>query len=149
MVALVLACYGGTPDLHLSLRRPRQWGIRAGFEPDHAAGGVLRSGGRAWGAAGPRGGSGLLVVHQGVGRVASRELLDGGVPYAPEDLVVQCGPRLVETGGQVGVYRDDGRRFARTALCLRDQGRTLDVILTWEDGAPLRGPGLPQSLKPM
>ena len=112
------------------------------FEPDHRASGVLRSGGRAWGDAGPRGGSGLLVVHQGIGRVVSRELLDGGVPYAPEDLVVQCGPRLVETGGQVGVYRDDGHRFARTALCLRDQGRTLDVVFAWAEGAPLRGPGL-------
>lgn len=112
------------------------------FEPDHRASGVLRSGGRAWGEAGPAGGSGLLVVHQGVGRLEPRDRLDGGVPYAPEDLVVQCGPRLVEPGGQVGVYRDDGRRFARTALCLRDQGRTLDVILTWEEGAPLRGPGL-------
>lgn len=112
------------------------------FEPDHRPSGVLRSGGRGWGEAGPAGGSGLLVVHQGVGRIVSRERLDGGVPYAPEDLVVQCGPRLVEPGGQVGVYRDDGRRFARTALCLRDQGRTLDVITTWAQGAPLRGPGL-------
>lgn len=112
------------------------------FEPDHRASGALRSGGRAWGEPGPRGGSGLLVVRQGVGRLEPRERLDGGVPYAPDDLVVQCGPRLVEPGGQVGVYRDDGHRFARTALCLRDQGRTLDVIFAWEEGAPLRGPGL-------
>lgn len=112
------------------------------FEPDLSPSGALRSGGVALGVAGPRGGSGVLVIEGGRGRLLEREALDGGAPWGPAALVLQCGPRLVERDGSVGIHRDDGRRFARTAACLRDGGRTLDLIAAWQLDAPLRGPGL-------
>jgi hypothetical protein len=57
-------------------------------------------------------------------------------------LAVQCGPRLVEHDGTIGIHRDDGRRYARTAACVREGGRTLDFVLVWNAGDPMRGPGL-------
>lgn len=47
---------------------------------------------------------------------------DGGA------LAVQCRPRLV-VGGRVNIARDDGKRAERTALCLREGGRVLDVVV--------------------
>lgn len=117
--------------------------IDAGFfEPDHSPSGLLASGAALHGALGPRGGSGVLVVRAGRARVVAREGIDGGAPWAGATLAVQCGPRLIEADGAVGIHRDDGRRFARTVACVRDGGRTLDLIATWQLDAPLRGPGL-------
>jgi uncharacterized protein YigE (DUF2233 family) len=49
---------------------------------------------------------------------------------------VQCRPRLV-VGGQPNVKSDDGKRSERTALCLRDEGRTIDVVLVrGDEGGP-------------
>ncbi len=49
---------------------------------------------------------------------------------------VQCRPRLV-VAGTPNVKRDDGKRSERTALCLRDGGRTLEVVVARaaEEGA--------------
>lgn len=88
------------------------------------------------------GGSGALVIAAGRARLVSREALDGGTAWAGASLALQCNPRLIEVDGTVGVYRDDGRRFARTAACIRDRGRTLDLIATWQVDDPLRGPSL-------
>ena len=41
---------------------------------------------------------------------------------------IQCKPRLV-VGGTANVRRDDGKRSERTALCLRDGGTTLEVVI--------------------
>lgn len=117
--------------------------INAGFfEPDRRPSGALRSGGVVFGAPGVRGGSGVLVIEARRARLLNREALDAPNALGERALVLQCGPRLVETDGRAGVYRDDGRRFARTVACLRDEGRTLDLIATWQADAPLRGPGL-------
>jgi uncharacterized protein YigE (DUF2233 family) len=115
--------------------------VDAGFftEDLHPAG-VLVSRGVTLGAFDARGGSGLVVLRGG-----RAEMLESTASLATEprvDLAVQCGPRLVERDGAVGIRRDDGRRFARTAICLRDAGRTMDVIATWWRDEPLRGPGL-------
>lgn len=49
---------------------------------------------------------------------------------------VQCRPRLV-VSGQPNVRSDDGKRSERTALCLRDGGRTIDVVIVrGEEGGP-------------
>lgn len=50
---------------------------------------------------------------------------------------VQCRPRLV-VGGQPNVRSDDGKRSERTALCLRDGGRTIevDVVRGRDEGGP-------------
>lgn len=109
------------------------------FEPDFAPSGLLLSNGVTLGRIAPRGGSGVLTLRRGL---ASVEASDGFPEDFAGELAVQCGPRLVEEGGIVGIHRDDGRRFARTAACVRDRGRTLDLVLTWNLDAPLRGPGL-------
>ncbi|MEO8798005.1 MAG: phosphodiester glycosidase family protein, partial [Polyangiaceae bacterium] len=49
------------------------------------------------------------------------------VPHAP-DFAVQCRPRLV-VGSHRNIKTDDGKRAARTALCLRDGGRTIDIVV--------------------
>lgn len=117
--------------------------IDAGFfEPDHSPSGLVVSGAATLAPLGPRGGSGVLVVRDGRAQLLARESLDGGAPWAGAALAVQCGPRLIEPDGRVGIHRDDGHRFARTVACLRDGGRTLDLIATWQRDAPLRGPGL-------
>lgn len=109
------------------------------FEPDHSPSGLLISAGVTLGRYAPRGGTGVFTVRRGR---ASVEAAAGFPEDFAGELAVQCGPRLVEEGGIVGVHRDDGRRFARTAACVRDGGRTLDLVLTWDLDAPMRGPGL-------
>ncbi len=114
--------------------------VNAGyFEPDHAPSGLLISRGHVLGRPATRGGSGVLTLRNGR---ASIEASAGFPEDFAGELAVQCGPRLVEEGGLVGVHRDDGHRFARTAACVRDAGRTLDLVLTWNLHDPLRGPGL-------
>jgi hypothetical protein len=54
------------------------------------------------------------------------------------ELAVQCRPRLVESGKVVAGLKTEGRA-ARTAVCIRDGGSTLDAYLT--DPAE-RGPTL-------
>jgi hypothetical protein len=53
---------------------------------------------------------------------------------------IQCRPRLVVDGAP-NVRSDDGKRSERTALCLRDGGRTLDVITVRASGESA-GPSL-------
>jgi len=98
-----------------------------------------------------------LVVSQGRTLSPWRAALGGGVLgissggvgtlYAAEDFVappelqvaIQCRPRLV-VDGVVNVRSDDGRRAARTALCLRDRGSVLDVVVV--RAIPQQGPTL-------
>lgn len=62
--------------------------------------------------------------------------LDGGV------FALQCRPRLVVDAG-ANVKSDDGKRAERSALCVRDGGRTVDVVVVRgsEDGE-IAGPSL-------
>jgi len=125
-----------------SARDPRvALAVDAGFfSPAMQPAGVLWSQGQWLGRWTASGGSGILHV------AAHRaELLETGAGFAPSattELAVQCGPRLIERDGSVGIRRDDGRRFARTAVCLRDDGRTLDFVVTWHADDPMHGPGL-------
>jgi len=57
------------------------------------------------------------------------------------DFAMQCNPRLVVAGTR-NIRSDDGERAARTVLCVRDQGRTLDVILTYSERDAHDGPTL-------
>jgi uncharacterized protein YigE (DUF2233 family) len=138
----VLRAQSERPD-EVAARRDVLLAFNGGFfAPDHRPSGLLASGGALLGEAAYAGGSGVLVVSDGRATLLPREATDGGVPWRRAAVVVQCGPRLVEAGGAVGVYRDDGQRYARTAACIRDGGRTLDLVATWQTDAPLRGPGL-------
>lgn len=107
------------------------------FERDRSPTGLLVSEGRLLHGWAHAGGSGVLELSSGVARVVPSAGYARGA-----SLAVQCGPRLVEPGRVVGIRRDDGERFARTAACVRDQGRTLDLVATWGLTSPLRGPGL-------
>jgi len=61
---------------------------------------------------------------------------DGGT------FAVQCRPRLV-VDGRANVKSDDGKRAERTALCTRDGGRTVDVVVVrGSDDGESPGPSL-------
>lgn len=51
----------------------------------------------------------------------------GGLTFAPR-LAVQSFPLVVEPEGKPGVYRDDGRRAARTIACLVDESLHFIVV---------------------
>jgi hypothetical protein len=109
------------------------------FETDGAASGLLVSHGRRMGQLDARGGSGVLVVSQGRAHLlpadTTAESLQG-------DVVLQCGPRLVEADGAMGIRTDDGKRASRTVACIRDAGRELDFVLAWTRNGDRDGPGL-------
>jgi uncharacterized protein YigE (DUF2233 family) len=124
-----------------ALRAPQRLAVVAGFfERDKQPSGVLETQGVIYGQYHSHAGSGLLVVRDGRAQVIAASAPQS--QWAGSELVVQCGPRLVEQGPTVGVYGDRGDRFARAAACVRDQGATVDFIVTWSQRDPLRGPGL-------
>ncbi len=114
------------------------------FEPDRRPSGLVMSGGVLVAPVGPRGGSGVLCATGDRIDVVPLDARDGGTfaPAADVSLAVQCGPRIIEAGGAPGIYRHDGRYAARTAACVRDRGRTLDLVAAWEARDGLRGPEL-------
>ncbi len=59
---------------------------------------------------------------------ATEEYGETGVGFA-----VQCRPRLV-VGSRANVRSDDGRRAARTAVCLRDAGRRVELVMAEASG---------------
>src|SRR5262249_29457873 len=59
------------------------------------------------------------------------------VPFPPE-FALQNGPRLIESGGRLGIRTDDGRRAPRTVAC--DAGGPLHlyvVLAALRDGPTL------------
>jgi uncharacterized protein YigE (DUF2233 family) len=54
---------------------------------------------------------------------------------------IQCRPRLV-VGGAPNVKSDDGKRSERTALCLREGGRTIEIVLAHARDNESSGPSL-------
>jgi len=68
---------------------------------------------------------GVLVIDGGRASVLETERFD---PSTHESFAIQCRPRLVVRGA-ANVKRDDGQRAERTALCVRDGGATLEVLL--------------------
>ena len=57
------------------------------------------------------------------------DIADGGLGDAGESaFAVQCKPRLV-VGSAPNIKTDDGKRAERTALCLRNGGRIVDVFI--------------------
>ncbi len=115
--------------------------VNAGyFEADGAPTGLLAGETVTYGVPSRRGGTGIVVVRD------QRATL---VPFTasftlggPAELAVQAGPRLIELDGRPGIRGDDGQRAPRTVLCLGDGGRRVDLILVWQRGNPLAGPGL-------
>ena len=54
---------------------------------------------------------------------------------------IQCKPRLVVDGAP-NIRSDDGQRSERTALCLRDGGKTIEVVIVREESGAATGPSL-------
>ena len=110
------------------------------FDPELGASGLLISEGVTLARERPGGGSGVLVIAQGLARLQAR-----GARLPPEaDFAVQCGPRLIEADGSVGIRSDDGQRAARTAACIRHGGHELDLIVAASKKHLGGGPGLLQ-----
>ncbi len=70
-------------------------------------------------------GGGVLAVSGGRATLAPAE---GFVPAPGADFAIQARPRLV-VDGKSGVARDDGRAAERTAICVREEGRAIEVII--------------------
>lgn len=101
------------------------------FEVDTRPEGLAVSEGRELSARSLALGGGVVTVSGGRARLFAVE------DYAPPeglDFAVQCRPRLV-VGGAQHVKKDDGRAAERTALCLRDGGATLEVVLARGEAA--------------
>lgn len=99
------------------------------FHADGSPDGLAISGGRALAALRRDMSGGVLTIDEGRAELTATE--DYDIAREP-DFAVQCLPRLV-VGGANKIARDDGRHADRTALCLRDEGTTLEVLITRTD----------------
>lgn len=110
--------------------------VNAGFFDEHDAPlGLSRSRGARLSAFAPKLSGGVLEVDGDRGTLFESETYD---KVRTPTFAVQCRPRLV-VGGHANVRSDDKKRAERTALCLRDGGKTLSVVVV-ENGE--RGPSL-------
>jgi hypothetical protein len=76
-------------------------------------------------------GGGVVAIAAGRAALFPAE---GFAPQPGVDFAVQARPRLVVDGQSV-IARDDGRAAERTALCLREEGRTLEIVIARGDAA--------------
>jgi Phosphodiester glycosidase len=79
---------------------------------------------------------GVLWTSEGIVHLTATEDYEAGAV----DFAIQCRPRLV-VASRVNIHGDDGRRARRTAICVRDGGRTLEVVIAGE-GRANAGPTL-------
>jgi uncharacterized protein YigE (DUF2233 family) len=101
--------------------------VNAGFfEPGGAPSGLLVNDGKQASAWQERGGTGALVVRAGKASIVNGAPTGDG--NTDVELAVQCGPRLVEPGGVLGIHAGDGKRAERTAVCVRNGGREVNLV---------------------
>ncbi|AKU98132.1 hypothetical protein AKJ09_04796 [Labilithrix luteola] len=81
---------------------------------------------------------GVVTIDGDVARLWDAETYE---PNEGTHFAIQCRPRLVVDRAP-NVRRDDGKRSERTALCLRDGGRTVDVVLVRGGPTEATGPSL-------
>lgn len=72
---------------------------------------------------------GVLWIRDGVAHLSATEDYRESVV----DFAIQCRPRLV-VGSHVNIRSDDGRRAERTAICLQDGGKTVEVLIAENAG---------------
>lgn len=107
------------------------------FDPQSRPMGLAVSAGRTWSPLSKTMSGGVFWVRDGVGHLtASEDYTEPSVDFA-----VQCKPRLVVASAR-NIRSDDGKRAARTVLCLREAGRQLDVVLTYSERDAHDGPTL-------
>lgn len=118
----------------LELRRPLKEALTADatlalnggfFDVDGRALGLAASGGTILSRFSPTMSGGVFSVTDGVARLDATADFD---PKQRVDFAIQCRPRLV-VDGHPNVKSNDGHGADRTAMCIRDSGRTVDVIL--------------------
>ena len=109
------------------------------FEADGAPSGLLSSHGRRMGEFNGRGGSGILIISERRARLVPAE---GDAASVEGDVALQCGPRLVEPDGSLGIRSDDGKRASRTVACIREGGAELNLVVAWTRNSDRDGPGL-------
>jgi hypothetical protein len=91
--------------------------------------GLVSANGKQWSPLRNALNGGVLVVHGGKASIAPSRGYQG--PDHP-DLAIQCSPRLVAAGAVVDKLNTHSRA-ARTAVCVRDSGATLDIYVTDPD----------------
>jgi hypothetical protein len=74
---------------------------------------------------------GVLWIRDGVAHLTATEDYEASAP----ELAIQCRPRLV-VASRVNIKRDDGKRARRTALCVREAGRVLEIDIAMNDEEP-------------
>ncbi len=133
---------GRALDALLESRRDAVLVVNGGFfDPEGRALGLALSNGTLLSKL-ARAASGGVVTFDGT-RARLHETETFAMPEGTR-FAIQCRPRLV-VAGVPNVKRDDGKRSERTALCLRDGGATLDVVLVKaaaENAAEVPGPSL-------
>lgn len=82
-------------------------------------------------------GGGVLTV---AGDHATLHAAEGFTPAKDVTFAVQARPRLV-VDDRTNIVEDTGQRAERTALCVRDEGRTLEVVIARGEN-PGAGPTL-------
>jgi hypothetical protein len=103
-----------------------QLAVNAGFfDPGGRPIGLAVSGGKELSKFSSTLSGGVFFVSDAVAHISATEEFD---PRTPLTFAVQCRPRLV-VHGKLNIKSDDGQRAERTALCIRDGGETVDVVL--------------------
>ena len=95
------------------------------FAPSTEAEGLVIVGGHTLSPFSPTLGGGVVVVRGG--RAELRDAI-GFSPPNDADFAIQARPRLV-VAGAVNLHGDDGRKAERTALCVLDEGRRIEVVV--------------------
>jgi len=109
----------------LRLRDGASLAFNAGFfDPSFAPEGLVVSEGRERSPLLPSLSGGVLTIEDHRAHLFEAETFAA----IPADFAVQCRPRLV-VDGHNNIASDNGVRAARTALCVRDDHRTLDVVI--------------------
>jgi hypothetical protein len=99
------------------------------FGQDHAPMGLAISNGKMLSGFSPQMSGGVLFLRDGVAYLAATEEYEAGaVAFA-----IQCRPRLV-VSSRANVRSDDGKRAARTAICLKKAGQAIDFVIA--EGSP-------------
>lgn len=108
------------------------------FAPSTEAEGLVIAAGKTLSPFAPALGGGIVVVRAGRAELRDAE---GFSPPNDADFAIQARPRLV-VAGAVNRRGDDGRKAERTALCVLDEGRRLEVIVAHGKTAAPGGPTL-------
>jgi uncharacterized protein YigE (DUF2233 family) len=107
------------------------------FDTDGAALGLTVSRGKRLSRFSETMSGGVFSITHGIARVDATEDYDA---TRAVDFAVQCRPRLV-VAGKANVKRSDGHGAERTALCVREGGRTVEVVVAIPAGTDA-GPSL-------